>query len=201
MSVARPLSGPEVKKCVLASLSQAAQEAGLTPDSFADSVGRWLDAQSLLSRDHLVYPKVQWEIEVTLETPRKEFGSHQTLHPYITAQLDIDLGNGQILVQRFGTSAPLDRDCDTVIGKSWQETTTIPDRIRNRWLVGVPLEPLPSANAPLAEAEVEAVKQPRVFVTIQDLPDADLLGQPSVPETIEEPEPEAEPPRRRNPKK
>ena len=89
----------------------------------------------------------------------------------------------------------------------------VPDRIRNRWLTAAPEGPqvVPSepskpdtrASEELALPGELAEPPKRVFVTIQDLPDADLLGQPSVPETVEEPEaePPAPKPRKRSTKK
>lgn len=179
MSVARPLTGPEVKTCLLAAMRQAAVEAGLTPDSFARTLGQWLDSHSILARENLTYPHVRWEIEVTVETPRKKFGSRETLDPWLSAHVEVELGNNQLLTQRFGGSAPLTIDCDTTIGKKWQEETRYPDRIRERWL-GTPSEPLGEPPAPPEPIEAPVEAPVRNFVTIQDLPDEDLLGTPPV---------------------
>lgn len=204
MSVARPLTGPEVKTCLLASMRQAAVEAGLTPDSFARTLSLWLDSHSILARENLTYPHVRWDIEVTVETPRKQFGSRESLEPWLSAHVEVELGNNQLLTQRFGHSAPLTLDCDTTIGKRWQEETRYPDRIRERWL-GNPVEaPEASPEPQVGEPEAPPVRN---FVTIQDLPDEDLLGTPPVVPTEamapapapEEPAPSAlvTPPQRR----
>lgn len=181
MSIARPLTGPEVKSCLVQSLEEALRDIGMPPETFRAAMEGWLEAQSALSRPHLTYPKIKWEIETMIETPRRGVGKSQSLQPYISAHVEADLGNNFLLTRRFGESAPMDLDCDVEIGKSWQLETRVPDDLRNRWIV----QSTESITDP-ADAPAEAPKLPSVGeldlrkfrAAPEELPLEDLLGTP-----------------------
>ena len=192
MSIARPLTGPEVKICLIQSFSEALKEIGLPSEMFRPALEGWLDAQSALSRPHLTYPRIKWEIETMIETPRREVGKSQSLQPYVSAHVEADLGNNFLLTRRFGESAPIDLDCDVTIGKSWQLETRVPDDLRARWIKIEDKVPDPqeteSANQTPSASEMDLRK---FRLAPEDLPSEDLLGTPPTsPEVISEGEEE-----------
>ena len=132
MSIARPLTGTEVKIAVCRAISEVEAQMQLEGANFAAEADLYLSSFSSLEGDHLVYPHVEWNLEGTIEKTPPKFGEKQQIWASIT--MDLDLGGGALISKRFGEAAPIGGELITQLFPLQQRSLRTPDVLRERWI-------------------------------------------------------------------
>lgn len=202
MSIARPLTGNEVKVAVSNAVAEIQRQMELDGADFSAEAFSYLSTFSSLEGDHLVYPHVEWNLEGTIEREPAKFGARGTI--WVSITLDLDLGGGALISKRFGEAAPMGVELETKLFPLQQRALRTPDVLRERWISGQPLEPEApapesSALAPAPEPAPGPNPEAWNFVPSDSEPEpepvSNLVGElPTLDAFSDEVEPEASTP-------
>jgi hypothetical protein len=174
---AKPLNGQEVARAIESHLLSVANKILNDKDVYSDRAMELIEIlkddlhevflrETRLSKIHILYPKVGWEVKVRLE-----HNDHDEYH--MSAEIELDLQRGTRIPFRVGQIG-----FGTIIGSREEERipTTIPDKRRKEFDLPITAE-IAKPNGEVVTVDLRDLQNERRSARTVDVGSAKILGQ------------------------